>query len=353
MPEPIRIASAAIDIARRGSSSEFQEALADVVWSILERGYRVTLWSSDPEDDLSTEDYQHPNLSYEKSSTPYDETQSPSNPELITPTTLWYTEVAEIHEHLRDLKIPFVYTESRDSINGGSRIPSLRELAFLLNPTATLLGGISERIADLRAAKRDGALLVGIGGPPHSGYQQFTIDLQHRLQSHGLGIVDLLNFNPVLVHSETESQPADPDGQWVGTAAKQWIQEQILVPLRAGQRVFLERMPEFIPREFGAHLPLFLSEESTILLLAETCFAPEVAACLDLAILLEVSPMETTRRLYEISSGEPFDAKFITQYLEREGKIYSEYHSQLDVEQGVDIRIDANNAKAFHLRAGL
>jgi hypothetical protein len=93
-----------------------------------------------------------------------------------------------------------------------------------------------------------------------------------------------------------------------------------------------------------------LSEESIVLVLGELLFAPPVRERLDVPILLEVSPRETTRRLYEIAAGEAFDAKFIRQYLAGQGGRYRDYLERNQVLQRSTLSIDANRAVSLSIR---
>ena len=142
-------------------------------------------------------------------------------------------------------------------------------------------------------------------------------------------------------------------GTWANGEVSQWLQSAVLEPLRAGQPVYVERRPEFLPRDFDAHFPLYISQESIVLIFAELIFTPEVAGALDLSILLEVSPEETTRRLYEIPPDENrFDPRFTEQYMKREGRIYQDYLRRHQVREKAGIRVDANQSTAFRLEEG-
>jgi hypothetical protein len=84
-----------------------------------------------------------------------------------------------------------------------------------------------------------------------------------------------------------------------------------------------------------------------VIFLGEMLFVPDIMGYLDVSLLLELTPTESARRLYEMPAGESFDPKFTAQYLEKEGGRYSAYLERNGVGQRVDIRIDANRPTGF------
>jgi hypothetical protein len=161
----------------------------------------------------------------------------------------------------------------------------------------------------------------------------------------------MLNLNPLMAHANQEAPLTGAGGLWIDDAARNWVLSSILQPLSAGRRIYVESMPEHLPPEFAGHFPLFVTEDSVLLVLGEMLFAPPVVDLLDLRVLLDVSPAETTRRLYEIPRHEAFDAKFEAQYLAHEGRLYNEYLQRFDVLRRIDCHIDANHPGAFMARA--
>jgi hypothetical protein len=212
-----------------------------------------------------------------------------------------------------------------------------------------VIGDLVEAIAAKRRGMTRKSLLVGLGGPVLSGYQAFALDLKRDLELAGHPLVELLDLSPFLHASDDESAPPPQPGFWRERRAGEWLLRDVLGPIHAGRQVYVERLPPEAPPAFAAHLPLYLSEESVVLAFAEMLFVPEVRALLDLSILLDVSPKETTRRLYEMPDDEEFDPKFIEQYLAHDGKAYGEYLRTYRVEAQVDVRIDANRRSAFTL----
>ncbi len=129
--------------------------------------------------------------------------------------------------------------------------------------------------------------------------------------------------------------------------------ESVFRPLKEGRTVYVEQMPGFLPEDFSAHFPLFLTHQSILIVFAELLFIRPISELLDMSILLEVSPEETTRRLYEIPGGERFDPKFTEQYMKREGRIYAGYLADHKVKENVMIRVNANQEKALKLNTAV
>ncbi len=346
-----RIRAVALDIAGAGQTYERQDDLSEFIWHLLERHYRIYLFSTVEDDDLSREDFAHPRLTFLRDEMPPSQAVLQAHPGLQEAETLWITDDPAVQAWIHAAGLPFMYLQHGPRPpRGGQHLPRLSELSAMLQPTALLLHDLTAMVADVRRFRPQGALLVGIGGPPMSGFQQFALDLRAQLQAAGHPLVELLDLSSLLVSSERvlEQGPQEA-GPWVSAAAGRWLREEVLAPLRAGRAVFVEQAPKALPADFGAHFPLYLSEASVVLVFAELLFTTELAEALDLAILLELAPEEATRRLYEIPTGERFDPRFTQQYLSREGRIYQDYLARNRVRERASVRIDANHAGAFFL----
>ncbi|HKI98059.1 MAG TPA: hypothetical protein VKB51_06250 [bacterium] len=346
-----RIRAVALDVAGAGHSHDRQNDLSEFIWHLLERHYQMYIFSSNTDEDLAGEDFAHPQLVFLREEMPPTKALLEAHPQLLAPETVWITDDAQLQAWIRAAGLPFMYLEHHGhDLAGGHHLPHLSELSALLNPTALLLRDLTAMVDDVRRFRPQGALLVGIGGPPQSGYREFTLDLRALLQDAGHDLVELMDVSslmrPMEALLEGDGDLADP---WVSPEAGRWLCEAVLAPLRAGEPVFVEKRPANLPADFDAHFPLYLSEASVVLLFAELVFTQEVAEALDLSILLEVSSDETTRRLYEIPGGERFDPKFTEQYLKREGRIYNDYLQRNRVRERASIRVDANRPGAFQL----
>lgn len=336
----------ALDAARRIEDEQFQEHLAETILTILGRGFQVFLFSSAEGDNLADEDFQERRLFYLAGS-PFGPQEGIDTTPLGRPETLWFTDDPALQEELSRRGLSFTYAAPRASIAGGTKLVSVAEIPALLDATAALQADLARRLLATRAEVPGRALLVGIAGPAESGYQQFALDLRHVLESSGQALVELMNLNLLLDNSSREQPPPQDAAPWVNSAARDWLASAVLAPLRAGRRVMLEHAPPAVPPEFADHLPLFLTEETVVIFLGEMLFVPEIMDILDVSVLLELTPTESTRRLYEMPAGESFDPKFTAQYLEKEGGRYHAYLEHNAVATRVDIRIDANRPAGF------
>jgi hypothetical protein len=351
-----RVRGIALDIAGADRSYEWQDEVSEFIWHLLSRHYRIYLFSSNSEDTLADEDFSHPRLSILREEMPPSRAVLEAHPELRQPETLWITDDPALQDWIRAAELPFIHLRHHEqALAGGQQVTHLAELGALLHPTALLLRDFTALVDDLRRFRPQGALLVGIGGPPRSGFQQFALDLRAHLQDAGHELVDLMDLSTLMRSTESLLEAPDSLHQvWVSAEAERWLREDVLEPLRSGAAVYLERPPPTLPADFGAHFPFYVSNASVLLLFGELLFTQGVADRLDLSILLEVSPEETTRRLYEIPAGETFDSKFSEQYMSREGAIYKAYLERNGVRERASLRIDANREGAFFLdeRAG-
>jgi hypothetical protein len=347
-----RIKAVALDIAGAGSSFERQDDLSEFIWHLLDRHYRMYLFSTHPDEDLAGEEFAHPALEFLREEMPPSQAALEAHPQLATPETIWITDDVRLQAWIRELGLPFMHLKHHaKALPGGQHLLRLSDLSALLQPTALLLNDLAAMVDDVRRFRPQGALLVAIGGPPLSGYQQFALDLRMHLQQRGHDLVELLDLSSLMHSAEALLEAGVPTGSpWVSPEVERWLRASVLAPLRAGQAVYVEKPPAGLPADFGAHFPLYISEASVLLLFGEQVFAPEIAEAADVSILLEVSPEETTRRLFEIPPGQPFDAKFTAQYLSREGRVYADYLQRNRVRERASVRVNADQEGAFQLQ---
>ena len=123
-------------------------------------------------------------------------------------------------------------------------------------------------------------------------------------------------------------------------------------PLAGGKSLLIEKPPAGLPSDLHNIFPLYLSEESVVLLIGENVFHRAIRPHVHLAILIEIAATETARRLYGIPEGEAFDAALIQQYLERDGRAYQEYLKANQVVDAVDIRLDGSSPRRFKVIPG-
>ena len=340
------IKTIALDIVGRNESLERQGALSDLIWLLLEQNYSVFLFSSAEAEELAAENFFHPHLTILREKPPPSEALTGRFPALAAPATLWVTEDRGLQKWVAEQGFPCAFREGSAALaRRGIRYGSLPDLGRLLDPSRRVLRDLSHWFRRRGAGAAGGPRLVGIGGPPLSDFQRFTVDLKGQLETEGLPLVELLDLSSFLKTSEEAA--ASPG--WRNSAAGAWVVEEVLRPLKEGRRIYVETLPEGIPRDFEPHLPLFLSEVSVVLIFAEMVFTAEIAGLLDVSILLEVSPGETARRLYEIPAGQIFDPKFTAQYLAHEGRAYRNYLTAGGVAKKATIRINAEVPQLFTL----
>jgi hypothetical protein len=351
-PDLKQIRAVVLDIADAGASYQRQDEVSDFIWNLLGQNYQIYLCSSNPRNDLGgEEDFEHPRLVFLREEMPPSVKLVETHLPLGDPATLWVTNEPLLQRWIARAGMPFIGVGPAKAATPEPVpwIAHLSDLGALLHPTGFVLDEALRRVTGLRSGKPAGPLLVGVGGPPQSGYQQFALDLRGRLQDADFPLVELLDLSLLLASCDEllRREPA-AGGPWVSPAAGAWVAESVLAPLRQGNPVYQERLPAGLPADFAAHFPLFISRDSVLLVFAELLFTPAVSDHLDLAILLEVSPEELTRRLYEIPSGERIDPRFTDQFLVREGHIYQEYLRANRVVEHAALRVDANHPHAFH-----
>jgi hypothetical protein len=345
-----KITSISLDLAGSSTSYGSQDKISEFVLFLLAKDYQIFLFSSNQKEKLDKETFQHPRLTFLRQRLPPAEPAPPEHPQLESPHNYWVTDDPKLQAWLVDKGLDFAYLSAGSSFAGpGLKIGSLADLAGMFDTTARLRSSLAQAVVAAHQPKGKRPFLLGVGGPHMSGYQQFAVDLKRELENMGCPLVELLDLSPLL--SGGGGDEGDDDGAlpWRDPAVGAWLMETVLGPLKAGQRVFVETLPPEIPESFQAHLPLFLSEESIIVILAERLFSREILSLLDYSILLEVSPRETARRLYEIPEAEEFDEKFEAQYLGKEGRVYKNYLQAHSVSANVLVRINAERSGSLSL----
>jgi hypothetical protein len=340
-----RIRAIALDIAGVNAEHQRQEDYSDFIWTALNRNYQIFLYSSNSQEDLAEEDFEHPRLFFLRDQMPPSEALLETHPALIDAATLVISNHGGLQRWCEQNGLPYATLGEVEPLSPrGLRIARLTELAVLLDPTGFVLDDIVEIVREQVRFRSHRPLLVGIGGPPLSGVPQFTLDLRERLRTADFCLVELMDLTALMLTGDASTRP------WVTAQAGRWLMEEVIAPLKSGQRVYVEKPPAELPADFGAHFPLFISEEAVVLMFSEQVFSPPVAEALDLSILLEVTAEETTRRVYEIPPEQDFDPKFTRQFLEHEGKMYWDYLRSNRVVERASIRVDANREQAFYLR---
>lgn len=345
-----RIRCVALDISINRSSSQSQEEVTNFIWSLLQRNYSLILFSTREEQNLDDEDFNHPRLSFVNEEMPPSQATLKNHPNLASAQTLWITDEPQMHAWLEEGGNKYSYKKTSEFVSrNGLRINHLSELGALLDPTKFVVEGVATMLRDLKQFHQGKALLVGIGGPSESGYQEFSIKLRTHLQDSGFELVDLMDLSLLMVDQDNLSpgEAASSAPLWSSSGGT-WFRESVLEPLVQGKEIYFEHPPKEVTGNFSAHFPLYVSRESVLLIFSEMLFSSPLFEALHLSMVLELSPEESTRKLYEIPPDESFDPKFTAQYMEREGKVYKNYLKENSVLERVTLRINADHPNAFH-----
>ena len=343
-----KIRAVVLDIADAGSTYERQDEISDFIWCLLERNYKIFLVTSDAQDDLSQEDFNDPLLRILREEMPPSSQSLKDHPELEHPSTIWITDDPKLQHWIEGSEASLAHLGDHGK-PGSLRLNRLSDLSILLDPTGVVLKDLTVMTGDLRRSHPGKLLVVGIGGPPLSGYQKFALGLKEHLQDAGFDLVELMDLSLLLRSTEQVLEEISASSHpWTHPEIGAWMEGKFLPLIHDEKEIYFETPPIGSPPDFSPHFPFYLSSESVLLIFGEMLFIQEIHQALDLSILLEVSPEETSRRLYEIPTRETIDPMFIDQYLTREGSVYREYLKRNQVEKRVAIRIDANHGEALN-----
>jgi len=347
------VTALAVDVAGAMDSYERQDAVTEFVWHMLARGYQIYLGSSTPKapnaDAFALEDFAHPRLTWVPGVMPPAQEQVTRVPGLAAAGTLWITDDAGVQRWVREGGRSFVSLGSKTASFAESlHIGSWGELGNLLDPTTHAARQIADAIAELQSA-RPGPVIVGIGGPPESGIERMTLELKRVLEAGRAPLVELIDVSPLF----PDSDPAFASrASFPPESGAQWLVKGVLELLAGGKPLLIEKPPAELPSEMHSIFPLYLGEESVLLLIGETVFHRALRTHMHLAILIEVDAAETARRLYGVPEGEAVDASLTGQYLERDGRWYREYLEANQVVEAADIRIDGSSPHSFKVIPG-
>jgi hypothetical protein len=346
------ITAVVVDVAAAAGTPESQDAMTDFVWNLLERDYQIYLCSSTTKeggiDPLADNSFAHPRLTWLHGEMTPSSAQTTEYPQLVTPTTLWVSDDRSIETWVRQIGLPFVSVgRGEASFTDDLHLSGWGQLAGLLDPGARALRLLADAVLAIRRSRPSGPTLVGIGGPPESGFERLAVDLKRVLEDSALPLVDLLDLSsfPSVGEAklgEPSAFPSDP--------GERWLLDDVLARLANGETVYIENAQPHVPAEFGHHFPLYLSHESVVIVLGQALFQRAIRDKLHLAVLVEVGASETARRMYGIPEGQTFDPDFTRQYLAKDGQGYEEYLKQNQVVSLADIHVDGNSPRWFDVK---
>jgi hypothetical protein len=333
-----------VDVGPAMASHTDQDALTDFILYMLERDYQIYLCSSSTQegeaDTLGGSNFQHPRLTWLVGAMPPTQQQLERYPDLGNSRTLWVSDDVRLtlwaqHAGAQWLSLAAGTSSFAETLHLGS----WGVLGALLDPTARAVRLLVEAVLSVRVSRPKGAVIVGLGGPPGSEFHQIALDLKRALEAQGFPLVEAMDLTPLLEAQLTPPRSLDE------VPAGGWLLRNVFEMAYQGKGVFIERAPEEFKKQVGELFPLYINEESIVLVLGETVFQRPLRDRMHLSLLIEVSPEETARRLYEIPAGEPLDPAFVAQYLERDGRLYAEYLKTNNVVERADVRINGSSAK--------
>lgn len=345
------IHSITLDAADTYSDGALQDQAAELIMRMLSQNYQIYVFSSNPKHPVTSETFEHPALQFLREPMPPAPALAAKLTDLVSPGNLWITDDPGIAKWLIEKDLPLA-TRKVPPVAGGRRIlryRTLGELAASMDPTARVLREAGRLVAGQGEGAPDSgnARVICIGGPPLAGQAELALRLKHFLESLGYPLVELLDLSALHLGSTTLEVSGEVTGRNADGTPGHWLREQ-LERMHAGEPVFAETLPEGLPQAFEPHLPLFWSPETVLIAFGEMVLAPPLIELFDVTILLENTPAETTRRVYEIDDDR-FDAKFTEQYLQREGKAYERYLAEYRVREFAMLRVDANTPGAYFL----
>ncbi|MDH4121404.1 MAG: hypothetical protein OEV94_06860 [Deltaproteobacteria bacterium] len=343
-----RLDTIVLDLAESDQDTSRQEETSDVILNLLENQYQIFLFSSNEKQDLSKEHYEHPKLHFLSMSNPPIEALIKEWPALVSPHTLWVSESKDWQRWIGEKGLVLAAQTIHGSPEGlVFRFTRLGELALWLDPTLAAERALAEEMLAWKSQNPGKFMMVGIGGPPLSLYQQLSLGVIHQIERSSEYLVESLNLDPLLIGT-AEPKPNTPTG-WLNPAYETWFSKSVWEPLTAGKEVFIERFPEDFPPEIQDQAPLFLTPDSLVIATGEMMFFEPFRSRLALGYLVEVTPKETTRRLFELGEDGTFDETFVQQYMTHEGARYQAYMEKERVKSWASRRVSGEHPGVFRL----
>ena len=340
-----------LDIADVADTFESQDAVTDFIWHMVDRDYQIFLcsskWKEEAAGQFENEDFAHPRLTWLQGDMPPTQQQVKDHPALVAATTLWISDMPAVLQWAAERSaLTFSMREKTASFAEAVQVGSWSELANLLDPTTQTARQIADAIAEVRRSQPKMAVLVGLGGPPASGYDRLALEVKRVLEAGADSLVELLDTTPLFPVGASSPDAAGPLSP---NSPIMWWVDTVLRPAANGERVYIEAPPSNVPNDMKDLFPLFVSEESVVLLFGEAVFHRALRPLLDLAVLVEVDPSETARRDYEIPEGEAFDEAMTQQYLEKDGRAYAQYLEANQVVKLADLHVNGNSPRRLVL----
>lgn len=339
-----------LDVVDRNKSHAEQEAQADFILNALKRNYQVFLFSSRSDDVLSEEKIKTPGLKWMAEKFPFQNTLTKSHPQILSSKAIWVSEDPEIQSWVHSQDVILAATTLKGEILNEQKTVRLRtwnDLLGLIDPSNKVLKTVAGDILDRWENLDSASFLVGISGPPLSGYLEFGLSLAQHLEALGAPLVEWLDLSDLIVGlEEIQTKTKKPDF-WKNPKTGSWILDHIILPVKRGERVSIDEKSPDVPDEINHLLPLYYSEESIVLVMGEMLFNPPLNEYFQFNCHMEVSDKEISRRLFEIPQGEHFEEKFTQQYQSKFGVFYQQYLDENRISSRVTARISMEKPGIF------
>ena len=330
-----------IDLADRDTDAKMDKYV-DVILDLLNKGYRVDAITTNNDDDLSEEYFSHPKFKiFEKPILNLKDKEKELF-HFLTPTALWVTNSKPLIKWLGEKEQPFCM-EGRKSPkeNNGISVLSFLELRNIFDPSGLAIQTIIEDILEQWKNLGKKRMLIGIGNPPCGGMETLVDKIIMGLEGSGVSLVEKFNVDLVLptaadiIEGNVQAQEKKEKGL-------QWLNERLLEPFGSEDEIIINV-------DGTGENDIYISPQSFLILQGERLFTDELLNKFDYKILLDISPLEITRRLYEIDSDMKFTDTLVEQYLEKEGSEYNKYLKTVKDSKVLDIILDGENQFTFHI----
>ena len=340
------IRSVTIDIANTYGEGNLQDEAAEFILRLLSQNYQIYLFSSNPENSVALEEFEHPNLRFLREAMPPAPDLAEHIKDIVSEHNLWISDDPEIGRWTVQHRLPLASRLEPDAAVARMflRYRTLGEVAAALDPTVRVAAEVVRYLPKLDADAEPKARLIGIGGPPLSGQPDLALAVKQHLEAAGYELVEMLDLSSLEAEDSLQSESASHGGlgSLLDTVAN-WLRRA-----KAGESFTVEKLPAGFPKEFRSQLPLFVHGESVLIVLGTAPFQGEMGSLFDVRILLEVDEQETVRRIYELDEHSQ-DSEAKEQFLSYDRRVYQEYLETHRVREGGTVRVDANLPGAFVL----
>ena len=340
------IRSVTMDIGATYDEGNLQDEAAEFILRLLSQNYQIYLFSSNPENSVALEEFEHPNLRFLREAMPPAPDLAEHVKDLMAEHNLWISDDPEICRWAELHQLPLASRRQPDAAGARKvlRYRTLGEVAAALDSTVRVAAEVARLLPKQDADARPKARLIGIGGPPLSGQSDLALAIKQHLEAIGYELVEMIDLSSL---EAVESLPSETASRSRGVGLLETVTDW-LRQAKAGATFSVEFLPVGFPKVFETHLPLFLHGESALIVFGTAPFQGEMGKLFDVRVLLELDDQETVRRIYELDEqSQDSEAKDL--YLSYNLRDYQEYLTAHGVREGATVRVDANLPGTFVL----